>query len=77
MIPAKEARKQSKENSDNKLSNEISKIEARIKLAVAEGERGICVGQFLSLETKMFLEELGYTVKYGNQYNESYTTINW
>lgn len=72
MISAKEARKQSQ---GQKIDCEMSKIEARIKVAISEGERSICIGQFISLEAKQQLEELGYDVKYGNQYNESYTSI--
>lgn len=31
----------------------------------------------VSLETRKELERLGYSVVYGNQYNEAYTNISW
>lgn len=77
MISAKEARKQSDQNKQNILNKEIAIIEEEINKAIAEGQYCIYIWSEISLRAKQILEQLGYKVRYGRQYNDGYTSVEW
>lgn len=56
---------------------ELSKLEEQINKAIADGKFSISNDGCLRWETKQKLEELGYKVKTGNQYNQLYYIISW
>ena len=45
--------------------------------AIADGKFSISEDGCLKPETRKKLEELGYKIETGNQYNESYYSISW
>lgn len=77
MISAKEVRKQSEQNNQSKLHKEIEMIERNINNAIAKGENRVYIEPAISTSAKQMLQQLGYKVKYGQQYNNSYTNIEW
>ena len=77
MISAKEARKQSEQNKQGILNKEMEIIEEEINKAIVKGQDYTYIGSAISSKVKQILEQLGYKVKYGQQYNESYTSIEW
>lgn len=52
-------------------------LSAQINNAIAEGKDSISNDGYLQHETRLRLEELGYKVQPGSQYNESYYSISW
>lgn len=77
MISAKQARKQSEQYFQSELDKEIEMIEQKILYAITQGKNCVYIESAISTSTKQMLEQLGYKVKYGQQYNESYTNIEW
>ena len=77
MISAKEARKQSKQNKQNILNKEMIIIEEEINNEISQGNNNVYINGSISLNARQMLEQLGYDVKCGSQYNESYTNIKW
>lgn len=77
MISAKEAKEQSEQNFRSKLNKEIEMIEQKILNATIQGQDCVCIGSAISAGAKQMLEQLGYKVECGQQYNESYTDIEW
>ena len=77
MISAKEARKQSEQNKQDILNKEMAIIEEEINKAIVKGQDYTYIGSAISSRVKQILEQLGYKVEYGQQYNESYTSIEW
>ena len=77
MISAKEARNQSEQNKQDILNKEMAIIEEEINKAIVKGQNYTYIGSAISSRAKQILEQLGYKVKYGRQYNESYTSIEW
>ena len=77
MISAKEAREKSEQNKQNILNKEMAIIEEEINKAIVKGQDYTYIGSAISSKVKQILEQLGYKVKYGQQYNESYTSIEW
>ena len=77
MISAKEARKQSEQNKQNILNKEMAIIEEEINNEISQGNNNVYIDGSVSLNARQMLEQLGYDVKCGNQYNESYTNIKW
>ena len=77
MIRASEANKQTTKNIEDKLTTEIKDIEQRIISQINEGSYTLSLSGYLSSTTKQCLEQLGYRVETGSQYNEPYYTISW
>lgn len=77
MISAKEARKQSEQNFKSRLDEEIEMIEQKILNEITQGKCHVNFAPAISTDAKQILEKLGYKVKYGQQYNENYTNIEW
>ena len=77
MISASEARKKTENNINNCATKELSEIMQEIDEAIEDGKFSISNDGYLQSKTKQRLEELGYKVKTGSQYNESYYSVNW
>ena len=77
MISAKEARKQSEQNKQNILTKEMAIIEKEINNEISQGNNNVYINGSISLNARQMLEQLGYDVKCGSQYNESYVNIEW
>lgn len=54
-----------------------AKAVAEINKAIEAGKLGIDLKTTLTGPAKAKLEAKGYKVTYGNQYNESYTYVDW
>ena len=77
MISAKEARKQSGQNKQNILNKEMAIIEEEIYNEISQGNNNVYIDGSISSDARQMLEQLGYDVKCGSQYNESYVNIEW
>ena len=77
MISAKEARKQSEQNKQNILNKEMAIIEEKINNEISQGNNNVYIDGSVSLNARQMLEQLGYDVKCGSQYNGSYVNIKW
>lgn len=77
MITAKRAREQSDSIVTSKRSALLETIESEIKTQISKG--GYCAdfAGTIGSNEKKYLEQLGYEVKRGSQYNESYFTVKW
>lgn len=71
---AKNATELAKENS---ITKQLEKLSSDINNAIHKGKYDIANDGTLDSEVKRRLEDLGYKVTSGNQYNESYYTISW
>lgn len=77
MISVKEAREQSEQNKQDILYKELEIIEQNIKNAIIKGENRVCIDCSISPNARAMLEQIGYKVKCGSQYNQSYVNIEW
>ena len=77
MITAKEARILAQEYLDINTSIQLGIIEEQIRKAVDAGEFYISDDGCLAPYCKAKLEELGYKVETGTQYNEPWYCIKW
>lgn len=77
MITASEARRKSRIKLNNAVASEITMIRQEIDKAIDKGEFSFSGSGNLRTETVNTLRDLGYSVKIGSQYNESYYTISW
>ena len=77
MISAKQARKQSEQNKQNILNKEMAIIEEEINNEISQGNNNVYIDGSISSDVRQMLEQLGYDVKCGSQYNESYVNIKW
>lgn len=77
MINASEARRKTENNINNCVTKELSEIMEQIDEAIEDGKFSISNDGCLKSETKQRLEELGYKVETGCQYNESYYSVRW
>ena len=77
MISAKEARKQSEQNKQNILTKEMVTIEKEINNEISQGNNNVYINGLISSDARQMLEQLGYNVECGSQYNESYVNIKW
>jgi hypothetical protein len=77
MISAKEARSETNKNLENFLTIELEDVEKKIREAIKQGRYSISENGCLSNQSIKALEDVGFTVKTGNQYNESYYSISW
>lgn len=77
LLAATEARNKTQENIHNCVTTELHKLSEQIDNAIAEGKYSISNDGYLQSETQQRLEELGYKIQTGSQYNESYYSISW
>jgi hypothetical protein len=77
MITAKDANKQTNERIENKHTKEFKTLENLINEAVADGKFKAYSDGCISGNAKRVLEQLGYEVKCGSQYNEPHFCISW
>lgn len=78
VIPsASEANKMTNNAIDSCTTQQLAELSKLIRAAVADGKFSINKDGCLKPETRKKLEELGYKVETGNQYNESYYSISW
>ena len=78
VIPfAHEANNMTKHVIDSCTTQQLAELSKLIRDAIADGKFSISEDGYLKPETRKKLEELGYKVETGNQYNESYYSISW
>lgn len=78
VIPsASEANKMTNNAIDSCTTQQLAELSKLIRAAVADGKFSINKDGCLKPEIRKKLEELGYKVETGNQYNESYYNISW
>lgn len=77
MITAAEAKAQAQEKINSGMTEELVEIEAQIKKAVSEGKFSFSADGNLFPGTRKRLEDAGYKVTKGCQYNECFYTISW
>ena len=58
-------------------TQQLAKLSKLIRDAIADGKFSISEDVSLKPETRKKLEELGYKVETGTQYNEPYYSISW
>ncbi len=77
LLSASESHKKTVDNIKNCSTKELAKISKKISEAITNGRFSISDDGCLQYETIQRLEELGYKVQTGNQYNEQYWSISW
>lgn len=78
VIPfAHEANNMTKHAIDGHTTQQLEELAKQIKAAIADGKFSINLDGSLDSEIRKKLEELGYKVEIGNQYNEWYCIISW
>ena len=78
VIPsASEANKMTNNAIDSCTTQQLAELSKLIRDAIADGKFSISEDGCLKPETRKKLEELGYKVETGNQYNEPYYSISW
>ena len=77
MLSAKDANKKTFNNINKCTTEELFKLENQINDAIKLGKFYVSSAGFLQIETKKRLEDLGYNVSVGSQYNEPYYIISW
>ena len=75
--PASEANKMTNHVIDNCTTQQLAELSKLIRDAIADGKFSISEDGCLKPEIRKKLEELGYKVETGSQYNESYYSISW
>lgn len=74
---ASEANKMTNHAIDSCTTQQLAELSKLIRDAIADGKFSISEDGCLKPETRKKLEELGYKVETGTQYNESYYSISW
>ena len=78
VIPsASEANKMTNHVIDSCITQQLAELSKLIRDAVADGKFSISEDGCLKPEIRKKVEELGYKIETGNQYNESYYSISW
>ena len=78
VIPsASEANKMTNNAINSCTTQQLTELSKLIRDATADGKFSISEDGCLKPETRKKLEELGYKVKTGTQYNEPYYSISW
>ena len=78
VIPsALEANKMTNNAIDSCTTQQLAGLSKLIRDAIADGKFSISEDGSLKPETRKKLEELGYKVETGTQYNEPYYSISW
>ena len=75
--PASEANKMANHVIDSGITQQLAELSKLIRDAIADGKFSISEDGCLKHEIRKKLEELGYKVETGSQYNESYYSISW
>ena len=52
-------------------------IEEEINNKISQGNNNVYINGLISSDARQMLEQLGYNVECGSQYNESYVNIKW
>ena len=74
---AEEARQRSDKQTALKIQAEIEKIGKEIERTIENGSHTAYFEWRICQEAKEKLEELGYVVTFGSQYNEHWTSVKW
>lgn len=78
VIPsASEANEMTNNAIDSCTTHQLAELSKLIRDAIADGKFSISEDGCLKPETRKKLEELGYKVKTGTQYNEPYYSVSW
>ena len=78
VIPsALEANKMTNNAIDSCTTQQLAELSKLVRDAIADGKFSISEDGCLKPETRKKLEELGYKVETGTQYNEPYYSISW
>lgn len=77
MLSASEAKTKTQNNIDDCITQELEELNKKINNAISCGKFSICNDGYLQPETRKRLEQLGYKVETGSQYNQSYYSISW
>lgn len=78
VIPsASEANKMTSNAIDSCTTQQLIEISKSIRDAIADGKFSINEDGYLKPKTRKMLEELGYKIETGTQYNVSYYIISW
>ena len=77
MLSAKDANTKTFNNISKCVTEELFKLENQINDAIKSGKFYVSSTGFIQIETKKRLEDLGYNVSVGSQYNEPYYIISW
>jgi hypothetical protein len=77
MISAEEARKETTKNLETFSTIELADIEKEIREAIKQGNYSISNNGCLSGQSIKALEDAGFKVNAGSQYNEQYYSISW
>lgn len=77
MIVAKDAKTKTYEAINDCATEELRFISTEIDRAIKEGKFSISAEGTIGHTTRHRLEELGYKVIIGSQYNQSYYKISW
>lgn len=76
MLTANEARKIATDE-DKTISKQFEEVEKYINEAAFNGEFSVHIAGVLHPYVKKYLENIGYRVDTGNQYNDSFYSISW
>ena len=77
MISANDAKQYAEKCSEEMKEKELAAIEKEIKRSCEEGKRLCQIDTRISKLAKDELNNLGYTIESGDQYNRSYAIIRW
>lgn len=77
LLSAEESRKRADEAVENAFIKELQEIATEINAASKEGKYSYSENGYLKFKTREKLEELGYEVEVGSQYNQSWYSISW
>ena len=77
LISARQARECARAYRKSVINNEIKKVQEAITDAMNKGKTNAYIDGSISIDTKHIFENLGYKVRYGSQYNESYVVVDW
>lgn len=78
VIPsASEANEMTNSAIDSCTTHQLAELSKLIRDAIADGKFSISEDGCLKPETRKKLEELGYKVETGTQYNEPYYSVSW
>lgn len=77
ILSASEANKMTNSAIDNYTTQQLAELSKLIRDAIADGKFSISEDGCLKPEIRKKLEELGYKVEAGTQYNEPYYSISW
>ncbi len=76
MLTAYDAKQKTQEYAMD-IREEYCEIEGLIEKAILSGHFYVIKSGYINPSMKRYLENLGYVVKTGTQYNEPYYSISW